>query len=265
MYVEKDDFSHHRQELDTLFAVFDSRQIQFQADTVVLDVGAGQGMHAGFLAQRFKKVYCTDIIPYNTLYEGDFIRLLHEKYLRNDLDVSMNRLCFIESCATDLIFRNAYFDLVISINTFEHFASPRAALVELVRVTKPGGYIYISFDPLWPADTGSHFFHRVSKPWTHLLLDTATYCEEMARNGATAGEIADFCHGVNKLRPQFYRQMFEEIVSACGLRLIEHSTWSGLTDEQHRSHAHFHAARALGYCEEELLLRGMRYVLQKGE
>jgi SAM-dependent methyltransferase len=264
MYVEKDDFAHHRQELDTLFAVFDSHQIQFDTDMVVLDVGAGQGMHAGFLAQRFKKVYCTDIIEYNTLYNGDFIRLLHEKFLRNDLGVSMNRLCFIESCATDLIFRNDYFDLVISINTFEHFASPREALMEMVRVTKPGGHLYVSFDPLWPADTGSHFFHRVQEPWTHLLLDAAAYCEEMARYGATADEIADFCHGVNKLRPNHYLKIFDEIVSSCGLHLIEHATWSGLTDEQHRSHAHFQAACALGYSEDELLLRGMRYVLQKG-
>jgi SAM-dependent methyltransferase len=50
------------------------------------------------------------------------------------------------------------FDLVITYNTFEHIDDPKAALVELTRLCRSGGFIYIEFDPLYCSPLGLHAF-----------------------------------------------------------------------------------------------------------
>lgn len=83
----------------------------------------------------------------------------------------VDRLEFDVTDAMDLMYRTGWFDFVYSINAFEHIPDPARALAEVGRVLRSGGYAYLSFDPAWTADTGSHFQHRVSEPWAHVLLD----------------------------------------------------------------------------------------------
>lgn len=59
-------------------------------------------------------------------------------------------------------------DVVLSINSMEHYPDPKRTLDDMLRATKPGGKILITFGPLWWAPWGSHmqFFCRV--PWIQL-------------------------------------------------------------------------------------------------
>ena len=61
------------------------------------------------------------------------------------------------------------FDTVIANDAMEHFAEPEAALGEMVRVTKPGGAIWIFFTPHF-SPLGSHLYDYIYAPWCHLLF-----------------------------------------------------------------------------------------------
>ena len=54
---------------------------------------------------------------------------------------------FVQGTATAMPFTAASFDVVWSIWTLEHIPNPEAALQEIRRVVKPGGYVYL--EPAW--------------------------------------------------------------------------------------------------------------------
>lgn len=66
-------------------------------------------------------------------------------------------------------FADQTFDLVCSIATFEHLANPYQALLEMLRVTKIGGYGYVQAGPLYHSPFGHHMFEYFKNdPWIHL-------------------------------------------------------------------------------------------------
>jgi SAM-dependent methyltransferase len=64
--------------------------------------------------------------------------------------------------------RTAAVDLVASSNVLEHVASPHEMLVELARVTRPGGHLWVSFTN-WYSPWGGH---EVS-PWHYVGAERA--------------------------------------------------------------------------------------------
>lgn len=66
-------------------------------------------------------------------------------------------------------FPDQSFDMAYSIATFEHLAKPYNALLEMLRVTKIGGYVYIQAGPLYYSPFGHHMFgYFQDYPWIHL-------------------------------------------------------------------------------------------------
>jgi SAM-dependent methyltransferase len=61
-------------------------------------------------------------------------------------------------------------DLCVSFNTFEHVLEPEAAFSELVRVTAPGGYIYLDFGPLYCSPWGMHLYRSLRMPYPQFLF-----------------------------------------------------------------------------------------------
>ncbi|MFS8085031.1 MAG: class I SAM-dependent methyltransferase, partial [Acidobacteriota bacterium] len=200
MYNEAADFLHHKGEIDAMVSVLHAQHVPLTDDSVVLDLGAGQGMHAGFLSVMAGRVHGADLLNYTALYEGQFPKLLHEKYQRNGYPFALSKVEFNQTNAMDLLYRDSLFDLVISINSFEHIPDPELALREMARVTKFGGYIYVSTDPIWTADTGSHFFHRVPEPWAHLTYSNDEFCGHMLASGSASAEIDEYRGAMNRLR-----------------------------------------------------------------
>ena len=139
-YNEKNDFNDHSSHMDRMDEVL--KNMNIPKKSIVLDVGGGQGMHACFLAQKYAKCYCLDILDYQTLYNGEYYRLFKEKCERNNINYNNEQLRFIENDAMDLLFKDSYFDFVTSFNAFEHIPNPLKALEEMIRVTKKGGVIY---------------------------------------------------------------------------------------------------------------------------
>jgi SAM-dependent methyltransferase len=73
-------------------------------------------------------------------------------------------------CCQALPFEDASFDLVCSFNSFEHFPTPDTVLAEIVRVTKPGGWIYVDFNPLYASPWGLHAYRALRMPYPQFLL-----------------------------------------------------------------------------------------------
>jgi SAM-dependent methyltransferase len=60
-------------------------------------------------------------------------------------------------------------DIVISLDSFEHFENPSAALGLMNELLRPGGSLLASFGPPWRHPLGGHGFSAFL--WAHLLFD----------------------------------------------------------------------------------------------
>jgi SAM-dependent methyltransferase len=112
---------------------------------VILDVGGGPG------------------------YFADAFRAAGTHYLGVDPDVgelsARGALTpgMIRASGTELPVRTGSVDICYSSNVLEHVADPVAMLDEMVRVTRPGGTVFVSFTP-WFSPWGGH----ETAPW-HFL------------------------------------------------------------------------------------------------
>ncbi|MFC7534495.1 alpha-(1-_3)-arabinofuranosyltransferase family protein [Actinoplanes sp. GCM10030250] len=112
----------------------------------VLDVGGGPG----YFSSEFRKAGATylGIDP----AVGDFAA------------AGATVSGMVRGSGTALPIRTGSLDVTYSSNVLEHVADPEAMLDEMVRVTKPGGTIYVSFTPWWSPHGG----HETG-PW-HLVI-----------------------------------------------------------------------------------------------
>jgi len=59
-------------------------------------------------------------------------------------------------------------DIVVAIDSFEHFADPEAVVQTMYCLLDAGGCAFISFGPTWYHPLGGHLFSVF--PWAHVLL-----------------------------------------------------------------------------------------------
>lgn len=100
----------------------------------ILEVGAGAGLLAVALARRGFLVEATDPAP-------RMRDLIHERAVRAGVDA---RLHVSAADVTGLAFTAGCFDLAIALGVLPWLADPRAAVGEMVRVVRPGGYLIVS-------------------------------------------------------------------------------------------------------------------------
>src|SRR3954452_5861937 len=101
-----------------------------------IDSGTGAGTLALALAPLGREVVAFDSVP--------------ERLERARRDAPAN-VTFVEGDATDLPFESGSFDLACSRRTLHHIAHPEPAIAELVRVTAPGGAVFVD-DQIAPVD-----------------------------------------------------------------------------------------------------------------
>lgn len=228
-----------------------------------LEVGGEGGLLAGLLAEKVAHVTSTDLVNGQVRHGGAMAALLKDKFERNGESFPLEKVEFLAADAQNLPFRDDWFDFCFSQNAFEHIPDPEKALKEAARVTRPGGYIYLMFDPLWTADSGSHFLHRISEPWLHLLMEDDSIADRMRANGADESEIDSFRHHMNRKPVSYYREMFPRAIDELGARVLIHHEWSGCVDPAHLQHPNRNlAAEKLGLDPDDLLVRGLRYLIQ---
>jgi SAM-dependent methyltransferase len=66
---------------------------------------------------------------------------------------------------------NGAADVVVSLDSFEHFSDPASILDTMCSLLKPGGALVVSFGPNWFHPWGGHIFSVF--PWAHLLFSEA--------------------------------------------------------------------------------------------
>jgi SAM-dependent methyltransferase len=138
-----------RSKLETLLGADFWREIK---DRVIVDFGCGSGSDAIEMVQRgARKVIGLDI-------QERFLAIAREGAKR--LGVS-DRCAF----ATKVDERA---DVIVAIDSFEHFDNPEAVLKTMGRMIKPDGCVIASFGPTWYHPLGGHLFSVF--PWAHLIF-----------------------------------------------------------------------------------------------
>jgi ubiquinone/menaquinone biosynthesis C-methylase UbiE len=124
----------------------------------LLDAGCGGGGMPVSLAEEVSHVTAIDLAP-RFVDAGE--RLRRERGLTN--------LAFARADGCRLPFGNDTFDLVLSHAVIEHVADAPRYLAECARVTKPGGFLYLSTAPCL-SFAGAHLPRLVVPVPLHLLV-----------------------------------------------------------------------------------------------
>jgi len=169
----------------------------------VLDFGCGSGAEAVELARVAGSVYGLDISE----------RLLAEARARAKAANVEDR------CTFGVVPPAKPIDVIVSIDSFEHFGDPEGILATMHGLLRPGGRIVTSFGPTWYHPYGGHLFSVV--PWAHLVFSERAlirWRDDIRSDGAT--RFSEVEGGLN----QMSIRRFERIVGRSPLRLVHLET-----------------------------------------
>jgi SAM-dependent methyltransferase len=107
--------------------------------------------------------------------------------------------------ASNMKFEDHSFDVVFSYDSFEHFSDPASVLQEIYRVTKPGGYIFLEFGPLFMSPMGLHAYRQITVPYCQHLFSEKTLSDFLVEENL---EPLDFthCNGWSLIQ---FRELFD--------------------------------------------------------
>ncbi|WP_017546012.1 class I SAM-dependent methyltransferase [Nocardiopsis prasina] len=115
-------------------------------DRLVLDVGGGPGYFADALRAEGARCLCVDSDAHEMTLHG------------READANA-----VQGSALDLPLRTDTVDVCFSSNVLEHVPDRTRMADEMVRVTRPGGLVYLSYT-LWLSPWGGH----ETSPWHYL-------------------------------------------------------------------------------------------------
>jgi SAM-dependent methyltransferase len=167
-------------------------------DKTVIDFGCGAGLECVEMAQnRARRVIGVDIRENLLVQAAQNARLAGVE----------DRCDFAKSTDTRA-------DIIVSLDSFEHFADPAGVLESMFSLLNPGGVAMISFGPTWYHPLGGHLFSVF--PWAHLIFSERAlirWRSDIRNDGATRfGEVEG---GLNQMTVA----RFEQLVRSSKFRL----------------------------------------------
>lgn len=159
----------------------------------VIDFGCGEGTEAIELAKAgAKQVLGLDV-------RQDVLAAARQ----NALAAGFSEICRFSTVASTSA------DIIVSLDSFEHFSQPAQVLQEMGELLRPGGEIFISFGPTWYHPLGGHLFSIF--PWAHLVFSEAAlirWRSDFKTDGATKfGEVAG---GLNQMTIGRFESLVKE-------------------------------------------------------
>jgi SAM-dependent methyltransferase len=124
-----------------------------EADKDILEIACGDGMTGTALS-----IY------------GHHVTLLDYQDWRDSRAHEQN---FIQAdLGKPIPLSDSSFDFIFSFNAFEHIPDPTLAFNEMLRILRPGGFIWLDFNPLYASPLGLHAF-SFNMPYPQFLFDAS--------------------------------------------------------------------------------------------
>jgi ubiquinone/menaquinone biosynthesis C-methylase UbiE len=170
-------------------------QLGLSGNERLLDVGCGSGTFLAEILRRYPGVTGAGVDA-----DPEILAIAKRRLRRHG-----TRFTLHVARAESLPFPDESFDVAVSTLTFHHLptAAKRAALCEVYRVLRPGGWILL-------VDFGARPGRRV--PWWQRLFETVEYLEDHIR-GLLPGFVSDA--GFVDVRPVRRRFPGVEYLAAC--------------------------------------------------
>jgi SAM-dependent methyltransferase len=179
----------------------------------VLEVGSGFHLSLGgvllaFAAQSGADSVCGIDLSLPTTLDHDQNKKLFWDTIYNKFNLPLNkhdaRITELQMNVEEMSFPNNSFDLIFSNATFEHINDVNKALKECHRVLKPGGCLYIHWNPFTSLQYGAHdvgipYYYQ----WPHLRLsfeDHLIKFKEVLSDQSLIESASIAGHTINKVR-----------------------------------------------------------------
>lgn len=162
-------------------------------DKTVIDFGCGTGAESVEMAMHgASKVIGLDI-------QEKWLKISRERAAQAGVD---QRCLFTTSTAEQA-------DVIVALDSFEHFDDPQLILMQMHRLLKPGGYVLAAFGPTWYHPLGGHLFSIF--PWSHLIFTERSlirWRSDFKTDGATRFQEVE--GGLNKMTINRFEQIVEK-------------------------------------------------------
>ncbi len=109
---------------------------QIPLSGILLEIGGGVSGHALLLTDVAERVICTDLLEVGSSYGGKFAEAARLRH-----SVTSGRLEYVCGRGEALPLRDGCVDTVFSSFVLEHIGTRSAAVAEIRRVLRPGGYV----------------------------------------------------------------------------------------------------------------------------
>jgi SAM-dependent methyltransferase len=187
------------------------------------------------------------------------VKEVMEKCARNNLMLRPQSIEFHNIDGRNTIYRDGLFDLVFSVNAFEHIPDPILAFQEAIRVCKPGGLVYLKFDPLWHSAYGHHMFAFDFDPWEHLLLSDEEFKRKIVQKGGSEKDIYVYDHDMNRKKYDVFKSLMTPPPPGV-FSTFHFDRWSKTPEEDpYAGHPNYEACLKKGFDAEDLLTRGILF------
>jgi SAM-dependent methyltransferase len=178
----------------------------------VLDVGCGRGATCVEAARRgATRVVGVDLV----------IPAQAREAVAREPELS-RRVELFETDGTLRELGQQQFEVVLSKDSFEHYAEPESFIHTITRFIVRGGVLAIGFGPLWRAPQGGHIEFMTPVPWAQLLFPERVIMAERRRfrPDEDARSFAEVKGGLNKMT----LARFLEIMDSTGLERLYFAT-----------------------------------------